>query len=295
MKEFHKNGRPVWRKRNSEHKPEAHKRYVRSLIEALEKLETETRPSGGDKTAAGKDLAAFRALETAGNLVDALAGWALDHQIGLALNRLEFLPLGPTKTRALPEYVEAKRQVDSHNHEREGGAVFSGVAPERLTSTIARLALKNLLHSNPGGLEQALAYQFYEGLEALEWGKPTPLLEPVTTGSHGGLIAIKCELQALLYVEYQIGTGKKKHKAQDEAADAFGISSETIRTWEKRLRTELGTLDFARQCVFARNAGTMNNAHDTNEDSTGHPWREYRYGRTPLLEAAKIYKKIRAE
>jgi hypothetical protein len=90
MEEFYKPGRPVWRKRNAEHRPEAHRKYVSSLIKTLEELEEKTRPSGGAETELGKDLAAFQALKFARYLVDAVAGWALDHQIGLALSRLEF-------------------------------------------------------------------------------------------------------------------------------------------------------------------------------------------------------------
>jgi len=90
MEEFYKPGRPVWRKRNAEHRPEAHRKYVSSLIKTLEELEEKTRPNGGAETELGKDLAAFQALKFARYLVDAVAGWALDHQIGLALSRLEF-------------------------------------------------------------------------------------------------------------------------------------------------------------------------------------------------------------
>ncbi|MGC2712781.1 MAG: hypothetical protein WA366_05335 [Pseudolabrys sp.] len=128
MDEFHKNGRPVWRKRNAEHRPIQHKKYVALLIKRLEELEESTRPSAGAKTERDKDRAAFVALQTAGQLVDALAGWALDHQIGLALANLEFMPLGSSSLRTHPEYVAARVQVDSHRHEREGGAVLSGIA-----------------------------------------------------------------------------------------------------------------------------------------------------------------------
>ena len=63
--------------------------YVASLIDKLSELERKTNPEGGARTAKRKDLAAFRALRTAGKLVNALAGWALDHQAGLALKNLK--------------------------------------------------------------------------------------------------------------------------------------------------------------------------------------------------------------
>ena len=249
MEQFHENRRPVWPKRNAEHRPDKHAKYVELLVEELNALERATRPSGGAKTAVGKDLAAFKALQVAGQLVDALAGWALDHEVGLALSRLEFLPLGPQSLRKLPEYIGAKSQVESHNHERDGGAVFSGVATDRLGPAERRIALRNLLHANPGGFERSLVLDLHEGLESLEWGKPTPLLQPVKSKSHAGLREIRCRLRAICFVEYERGKGVKKFKAQEQAAEAFGVDSETIRSWEKRLREELSHLEVSRRCT----------------------------------------------
>jgi hypothetical protein len=254
LEEFHKNGRPVWRKRNAEHRPIQHKKYVALLIKRLEELEENTRPSAGAKTERGKDRAAFVALQTAGQLVDALAGWALNHQIGLALANLEFLPLGASSLRTHPEYVATRVQVDSHRHEREGGAVFSGIKPERLGTAEKRRALRNLCHANSGGFERLLAHELHEGLEALEWGRSTPLLQPVKSRLHGGLPEMECQLGALAFVHYY--RGRRERKALESAAAEFGVSKETIRSWEKRLPKELGALQVARHLKFAYNAGT---------------------------------------
>src|SRR5271169_837796 len=140
---------PVWRKRNAERRPSEHRKHVTRLIKTLEELEEKTRPSVGAKTERGKDLAAFRALQTAGKLVDALAGWALDHQVGLGLAGLEFLPLGPSSLRTHPAYVGTRVLADSHCHEREGGAVFSGIKPKRLATAEKRRGLRNLAYANP--------------------------------------------------------------------------------------------------------------------------------------------------
>jgi|SRR6516165_6603648 len=76
--------------------PERDKR-VALLIDRLMELERKTDPKNGMQSAKGKDLAAFCALKIAGQLVSALAGWALDHQAGLALEGLEFVPLGTSR------------------------------------------------------------------------------------------------------------------------------------------------------------------------------------------------------
>jgi hypothetical protein len=285
MKEFHKNGCPVWRKRTAEHRADGHAKHVGLLVKNLNDLERETRPSGGARTAIGKDLAAFQALEFAGELVDALAGWALDHQVGLALSRLNFLPLGTQSVRKLPEYTVAKSQVDSHHHEREGGAVFSGVATDRLGLAERRTALKNLLYANPGGFERLLVYELHEGLDSLEWGRPTPIVQAVKSKSHAALREIRLRLRAICFVEYERGKGVKKFKAQDQAAEAFGVDSETIRTWEKRLREELSYLEVFRQLSFAHNAGTLYRADPQTWIS-----HEQAYGLSMLKHVANEYK-----
>lgn len=289
MDEHYKDGSPIWRQRTAQRRPKEHAKLIRLLIDRLEKLEKDTRPSGGDKTAVGKDLAAFQALRVAGNLVEALAGWAIDHQIGLAMNRLEFVPLGPQSSRALPEYLAARKAVDSHSHEREASAAHSGNAPDRFTPSVTRLALKNLLLPNPGGFYGTLAAQLYEALDALEWGEQLSILEPVKTNAKIRYREIQCHLSALLYVEYERARGKKKKIAQEEVAEAFGISDETVRTWEKRIRTELGTLFVNRRFGFAQNSGKSCSKSSVPGDIE---YSDSRYGRPALMKTATLYKAL---
>src|SRR4051812_16233871 len=67
--------------------------WADGLIKRLIELRDKTNPDKGSSAASGKDLAAFEALQCAGDLVKALAGWAIDHQIGLASHGLQFVPL----------------------------------------------------------------------------------------------------------------------------------------------------------------------------------------------------------
>jgi hypothetical protein len=71
-------------------------RPVRKLLFNLAALEKTTRPQEGAVTARGKDRKAVEALNLANQLVRAVAGWAIDHQMGLALrgqeSALDILP-----------------------------------------------------------------------------------------------------------------------------------------------------------------------------------------------------------
>jgi hypothetical protein len=118
--------------------PRGRDEYVACLIDRLCELEQRTDPKDGIKSAVGKDLASFEALHVAGKLIQALAGWALDHQVGLALEGLEFVPLQPSGTKDHPEYLAARKNVDDHVHEKSGGSL--GV----LDPVIARSLLVNL-------------------------------------------------------------------------------------------------------------------------------------------------------
>jgi hypothetical protein len=254
MEECRKDGRPVWRHRSAEYRPDAHEKYVRTLLDRLSELEASTRPSRGPKSEKGKDLAALQALELAGKLIEAVAGWAIDHQIGLALEGRSFVPLQPMQTKEHRDYLEARQQADSHRHEREGGAVLTGVAMDRLTTEAKRLALMNLLLANSGGFPVNLSRELREGLVSLQAGFQTQIMRPATNHDHYGPIALECQMRALEYIEYQVKSKKRpKAKAQEKAAAAFSVSAETIRTWEKRLRERLGRLTVSRRLAFVAN------------------------------------------
>src|ERR1700738_924703 len=78
-------------------------KYVADLISQLHDLERKTNPKGGTQSAKGKNNAALEALRIASDLVNALAGWALDHQAGLALKDQK-LQLSTAKT---PEHRDS--------------------------------------------------------------------------------------------------------------------------------------------------------------------------------------------
>jgi hypothetical protein len=169
--------------------------WASGVLEQLTNLRDETDPAGGDETARGKDLKAFHALQEAGNLVRAMAQWAIDHQIGLATEGLKFVPVGPNHTRSLPEYQQAREQGDSHAHEGIGVDFGLGhLAP--LTVQERREVLISLLRANVGGFPDAIAAELCSALEALSYGDVLPILQPVKEGRQAGLIELEEQLFA---------------------------------------------------------------------------------------------------
>jgi len=247
--EEYPDGRRVWPRRNAGPRPEAHAKYISTLLARLAELEQKTRPDGGTSTAAEKDGAAFDALRFAGQLVEAVAGWAIDHQVGLAAEGLKFIPSQPEATKSHKQYLAARSAVDSHEHEKIGGTAKL----DKADPFFARKCLANLLQANPGGLPSWLCSLAINGLEALDYGEVTPMFAPVRTGLKRGLTEKRLMLRAIALVAYRRARGFTKEAALAEVADALSLSPDTIGSWERRLRNEFGDLEVARTIAFARN------------------------------------------
>jgi hypothetical protein len=222
---------------------------VRALLKQLEQLEKSTRPSRGEQTAAGKDRAAFQALQTAGALVKHVAGWAIDHQIGLATKGLKHVPLGPPEAREHPDYIAAQLAANSHEHE------MVGASGKTLDPVIERAALLNLLIANPGGFPAVVQRPAREALEALEFEEVLPILAPVKGNRKVKLVELRLQLQVVGFLEFQIATGVKKLEAVKTASRALCAGESTITGWEYRLRKELGPATVARTIARYSNWG----------------------------------------
>jgi hypothetical protein len=267
------------------------KKYVELLIGQLTELERKTDPAGGPDTAHRKDFAAFEALEFAGKLIEALAGWAIDHQIGLAIKGLQFVPLQPSGTQKHPEYLNSRSIVDDHAHERAGASVSTA----DLTPEIMRKIWVNLLNANPCGVGYHLRASLWLALRALDYGEVHPIFEPKQTTRKRNLTELTLQLRAVAIVEYRRTRRPGKSRALKEVASALGVSVDTIRSWEPRLRAEFGALEVDRGLSFARNAASNENHAERQTYKLGRAtdgfgrW-ESQYGDQALEMLAESYK-----
>jgi hypothetical protein len=273
---------------------DAHKKYVDLLIGRIEELGRRTNPAGGADTAQLKDFLAFQALEAAGRLVDALAGWAIDHQIGLALKGLQFVPRQPSGTREHPEYLSSKLIVDDHAHERAGGLASTA----DLTPEVMRKIWINLVNANPWGVGYYIQATLWHALKALDYGEVHPIFQPARTKRKRDLTEMVLQLRALSFVEYRRARGKKKKNALDEVANALGVDLDTIRSWELRLRRVFGNLEVDRGFSIAKNAASNENHAERQSSMPVHRpkdamdrgvW-EAQYGYEALQQLAETYK-----
>ena len=274
-------------------------RHVNYHVNRLLELRNETEPAGEATTETEKDLNAHDALRHAGELVNILAGWAVDHEIGLGLAGLSFVPIQPTKTTKHPEYLEAKEQANSHEHEQRGRTAYdiTDSAQPVHAASCERQALINLLIGNPGAFPEPLTLRLIEALEALDHGEVQELLAPAKTNLRANPYSRwRLEMKALQHVEYFYARGNKKGWAQRKVGLAYGLSPNTVRNWERNLRQNLGQLHVSRNLAFASTAGlNIEAAHQGKLDKQEIRFRERVYGEEALAENGRQYQALLRE
>jgi hypothetical protein len=232
--------------------PFAQDKYILSLLDRLSQLECDTRPSLGSKSAKKKDLAAFEALEAAGKLVAAVAGWAINHEIGLAVEGLQFVPLQPAQTKDHPHYLKLKAAANDHRHE-EIGAAERG---ERLAPLFLRTCLINLLKPNSGGWPDWLCRAAIDALDALEHGEMYPIFKKEGRKRRLGIKERRIILQVIGAIHFRRSAyGVSDEEARFEVSDRIGRSLDTIKSWERRLKKE-APLEVVRAIASAKNHGS---------------------------------------
>jgi hypothetical protein len=257
----------------------------------IQKDGIKSHPDGGDATTKGKDLSAFGALELAGRLTDAMAGWAVDHETGLALKGLSFVPLAPNKQH--DEYIAARAAVDTHEHERAGAVANAKYNrdPSQVNPAVARQLLINLLRANPGGFPLWLQQMTLDALEGLKYGEPTPaMFQPAPNiTAKVKLHEMRLQLRALCFVEFHVACGKKKFEVVKDVAGALCVEPSTLIGWAGRLRRGLGRLAVESQLVFSRNAASYVRARrDVHHHAS-------RYDDAALGELANRYKAVKRD
>jgi len=215
-------------------------REIDDVIAELRALAREVRTADGQR---GKDARAARALALSGLLVDALAGWAIDHHVGLAVNQVAYEPLD------LAPAPDADADDDRHE---EAGAAYDWSNP-----AINRRALANLLAANPGGFPYPLALEAALAIEALDLDRTPAIFEPRKRSLDDVATTLaRLRLRAVEHVIFYHGAGASRTEAEEKVAGAFDVSVETLRQWAMRLPYLLGRRTVRDAFGRAEQAGT---------------------------------------
>lgn len=207
------------------------------LVDKLLRLEQETHPRNsmvnGRVTGAimGKDENSRKAFMAVSDLVEMLAGWAINHQIGLVLNGTPGGAVAPHDGG----YSEAQREADNHVHEAAAaGYDFSDTKTNRGI-------LAALLHHGPGPFPVSIVIEATNALIALDMGETQPFVAPTRGVSEGSQTYTEWMLRywAVLHVSYFRGMKLPRDDALGMVAVAYGIEPETINKWAGRLPKKL--------------------------------------------------------
>jgi hypothetical protein len=223
--------------------------HVSALLVKLRELEHRSNPLAG-QSAEDKDIYAHQALTLAGLIVMATAGWAIDHQYGLALEGLMFVPLAPPELAKSAKYRAEKKRVDDHTHESRGAKARRSV----VDPAVARRALINVLLPNSNGLSEVVREMALEALFSLEYGEVLPILAPTKGNKKLKYRELQLQLKAVAFVAYRDGLGMDKGVAQEFVAGAYGQSKSTLHTWEQRLPEQIGEIEVVHAISIAESA-----------------------------------------
>jgi hypothetical protein len=229
-------------------------KYVAGLIDRLHDLERKTDPKLGAQSAKGKNSAAIEALRIASDLVNALAGWALDHQAGLALKK-QNVQLSTAKTPEHRDSSNVRARDDHHRVEWQGRNWIGRLGGGPIDPIVARKWLMKLVQGLFSIFNLELMLMTLSALEACDYGEIQPLLGATKKGRKVNWTILQLQLRAIGLVSYRQGRGIRKLKALQEAAEAFGVSVDTLRAWETRLRTEFGSTEVSKRLAGAKEAG----------------------------------------
>jgi hypothetical protein len=155
--------------------PEQARKHALLLIDAILKLSQETDPQAGAASEKNKDFKAWKTLVYMGELSETLAGWALDHYTGVALEGIKRInPATSESLRTNPEYLAYTDEINSHENELAGLACDVAKVPPGT----ARRVVASCLAANPAGIDRHLNRQLVAALKALDFGETLDLFKP---------------------------------------------------------------------------------------------------------------------
>lgn len=206
----------------------------------------------------GKDQLALWAAYLANHIALQLVGWAINHMIGRELAEDEHL------------------SGNSHEHEKVGAAYTAGENPK-----LDRAVFVALLECQTGTIPVDLWCVARDAVQALSLGEIQPFARAEVTGRHHRPFSLaKARLEAIRYVHFLIGQGRKRFIADEMVAIACGASVNTLKSWEARYLPEtLGRKELARAIDGARRAGEVHRILEADPD-----YASYEKGRTETLD-----------
>jgi hypothetical protein len=219
-------------------------------LEELLKIYANTDPRLGSASEQGKDWDALWAIRQAHRLTHLLTDWAENHIAGKIYRWA---------------HIEDKSTFDADSHANEH-EIYGKKDGLQLTAEQYRQYIAVVLEQSAYPRHD-WREKLSESLLALNEGESQFLTKPSKTAKHGRPYTLRSlRWLAVLHVHVLVGTGLKKHVAEDKVASALRVQVETLRAWEKQfLKTNA---DLKRILLIAQTMAS----HDLHDFEN--PWRE---------------------
>lgn len=264
---------------------------LEKVVQELLSLTGYTTSSLNPNSMSQKDQLAHRAVLLAGELIGPLIRWAINHETGKAIkNRKSLMPIAGRELTV----GENARNLAANSHENEWlGSNYDGKSPtvnQRVAGKIFQLLAESM--GFQAGRKVAGA------IRSLEFGVVYDEVKPRKSGRKQ--TAIKKDnayLLALKHVEFRNMRGMSYEDARFAVAEAFNLSSETLKKMKDEHAIRLATIDpavFKRACEDARAVGALLSAVEDNskQDLIPAAWRGLDI--RDLTTATKIRQKAQA-
>ena len=225
--------------------------HAAALIDELLELEARTHPNEGD--CSEKDELSRHATMIAGDLLEELIGWAIDHQIGLVLNGMPGGAAAPFDNSE----TDAIRRAGAHVHE----ATAAGYVVMETGIETDRKLLRSLLCAAPPSLFPAkLLVEVLPALDAIELGERPEFFAVKRGPGQERDTYQKWDLRfkAALHVEFLRGMNESRDNSLNKVANAYGCGTDAVQDWINQLPKKLqGILHVVEMKGRARHRGTV--------------------------------------
>jgi hypothetical protein len=272
---------------------------ILEILEKLLNLQEASHPKNGDAAALGKDLRAQEALKLTAYVVRYFSGWALDHQVGLALAGMRSLP--PTDHLGKEDlFQEARTEIDSHRHQMAGTDFrFDAHDPDATTPKIDGKLLQsllfNLMNTNPLGLDDRWKQEYCIAMDAASL-QDSHMFFPNRSGHNTNKRLIDAlKLRAVGHVYFRHYKDMNKLRARDEVGGAYGVSIDTIKRWESQLNSEIDAVRLSYEISTAiHNAEKYSLSRQARDKELVEYYEDFSpYSGPALLRNGDLYRKTR--
>lgn len=217
---------------------------ARKAVVMLWGLKATTEPDLEEQSEKEKDLAATKALAVLSELNRTLAGWAIDHQVGLGIGRRPSWLAASREFINLESFEKLTTENNLHTHEISGANCQHGDGEAALDGEQLRQILENILSSRALGLSGLVLDQMLVALRAARRGEAHEMFLIKQERSHKPHVHSKESLQifGLQAVRYMSKRGTRTLKAQEAIAEAYSVETDTVKVWKYELEKSRGKI-----------------------------------------------------